>query len=539
MLSYKGKSVNKGITMGPVVILNKDDSILRKENIEDVKAELKKLSDGIVAAKTEFKRLADTAQTEGFTEAFEIIKAQETILSDEVFINAIIKFIEEEKTGAEYALQTVGRNFADMFLAMEDAYMKSRAEDVKAVTKRLIGAIAGFESASRQLVTPSVVIAADLTPGDTIALDRSKVLALVTINGSVNSHTAILSRIMDIPALVGVPVDMTLINEGMTAVVDGTKGEIIFEPTNAICENTQNKINKEEKRKLLLSELKGLKNVTKSGKEIKILANSGSVEDIEASILNDAEGIGLFRSEFLYLGREDFPSEEEQYEVYADIVSRIGDKKLVIRTLDIGADKQVPYLNLAHEENPALGYRGIRICLSEPRILKTQLKALFRAAVGGNVSVLYPMIISVDEVKRISKVVDEACEELQREGKAYRVPNQGIMIETPAAAMISDELAEYADFFSIGTNDLAQYSLAIDRQNDLLDSFFDPYHPALFKMIELVTKNAHKAGKKVCICGEMGSDATLTERFINLGIDELSVSPAMILELRKIVRDME
>ena len=385
---------------------------------------------------------------------------------------------------------------------------------------------------------PSIIIADDLSPSETIQLEKEKILGFVTVHGSTNSHTAILARMMNIPALVGVPMDLEDIHTGMNVVIDGFKGEVILEPSKEVCTQIEKRIQSEKENQLLLQGLKGKETITTNGKKVHLCANIGSVSDVDGVLENDAEGIGLFRSEFLYLGREDFPTEEEQFLVYKQVVERMAGKKVIIRTLDIGADKKVEYFHLGKEENSAMGYRAIRICLKQPEIFKTQLRALLRAGVFGNLSIMYPMIISVEEVKKIYEIVEEVKQELEEEQIPYNISEQGIMVETPAAVMISDELAELVDFFSIGTNDLTQYTLAIDRQNEMLDDFYNPHHKAILKMIQMVVENAHKAGKWVGICGELGADLALTETFVSMGVDELSVTPSMILKLRKVIREL-
>lgn len=461
------------------------------------------------------------------------------MLEDEDYLEAIHNMIRTEMVNAEYAVAVTGDNFSELFAGMEDDYMKARAADIKDISNRLIRNLTGKEDINSADMEPSVIVADDLSPSETVQMDKDKILAFVTVHGSTNSHTAILARMMNIPALIGVPMDLKEIRTGMTAVVDGLKGEVIFEPSDEIRAETEKKVCEEQEKLKLLQSLKGKENVTLSGKKIKIFANIGSVTDVGYVLENDAGGIGLFRSEFLYLGRDDFPTEEEQFQAYKQVVQTMAGKNVVIRTLDIGADKQVDYFNLGKEDNPAMGYRAIRICLKQPDIFKTQLRALFRAAVYGNLSVMYPMITSVEEVKRIQAIVAEVRAELEEKEIPHKIPEQGIMIETPAAVMISDELAEMVDFFSIGTNDLTQYTLAVDRQNAKLDDFYHPHHKAILKMIKMAADNAHKCGKWVGICGELGADLELTEEFLRMGIDELSVAPSMVLKVRKAVRESE
>ncbi|MDE6052633.1 MAG: phosphoenolpyruvate--protein phosphotransferase, partial [Lachnospiraceae bacterium] len=439
---------------------------------------------------------------------------------------------------AEYAVAITGDNFAGMFAGMDDEYMQARAADVKDISARLVRNLSGQGAVDFSTMEPSIIVADDLSPSETVQMDKKKILAFVTVHGSTNSHTAILARMMSIPALIGVEMDLNQIQTGMTAVVDGTAGEVIFEPTEFQCSEAEKKIKNEKEKLRLLQELKGKKNETSDGRTINIYANIGSVSDVGYVLENDAGGIGLFRSEFLYLGRDDFPSEEEQFQAYKQVVQTMGQKKVIIRTLDIGADKQADYFELGKEDNPALGYRAIRICLKQPEIFKTQLRALLRAAAYGNLSIMYPMIISAEEVKQIYAIVKEVEQELKEAQIPHRIPEQGIMIETPAAVMVSDELAELVDFFSIGTNDLTQYTLAIDRQNQRLEDFYNPHHKAILRMIKMVVDNAHKCGKWAGICGELGADTELTQEFVNMGVDELSVAPPMVLRVREKVRTM-
>lgn len=446
--------------------------------------------------------------------------------------------IRTEMVNAEYAVAVTGDNFSEMFANMDDDYMKARAADVKDISNRLIKNLKGEEDIDFTSMEPSVIVADDLTPSETVQMNKEKILAFVTVHGSANSHTSILARMMNIPALIGVPLNLEEIHSGMQVVVDGFQGEVIIEPTEKICDDVKRRIEEEKEKLTLLETLKGKENTTLDGKTINIYANIGSVGDVGYVLENDAGGIGLFRSEFLYLGKSDFPTEEEQFQAYKQVVQTMAGKKVIIRTLDIGADKQADYFNLGKEDNPAMGYRAIRICLKQPDIFKTQLKALLRASVFGNLSVMYPMITSVEEVEKIYAIVNEVKAELDAIQVPYKLPEQGIMIETPAAVMVSDELADLVDFFSIGTNDLTQYTLAIDRQNERLDDFYNPHHKAILRMIQMVVENAHKHGKWAGICGELGADLELTESFVRMGVDELSVSPSMILKIRKVVREM-
>ena len=461
------------------------------------------------------------------------------MLDDEDYTESIENIIRTQEVNAEYAVATTGDNFSQMFASMDDDYMKARAADVKDISERLVRNLYGGDGGDMEFDQPVIIVADDLSPSETVQMDKDKILAFVTVHGSTNSHTAILARMMNIPALIGVDMDLEKLKTGMEAVVDGFASEVIFDPDEEVRMDARKRIQEEEEKIKLLSELKGKENVTKSGHKINIYANIGSVGDMGYVLENDAGGIGLFRSEFLYIGRNELPSEEEQFQVYKQVAQTMAGKKVIIRTLDIGADKQADYLGLGKEDNPALGYRAIRICLTQPEIFKTQLRAIFRAAVYGNISIMYPMITSVEEVHEIKKIVKEVKEELEAEGTPYKSDvEEGIMIETPASVIISDDLAKEVDFFSIGTNDLTQYTLAIDRQNEKLDKFYNPHHKAILRMIQMVVDNAHKEGKWAGICGELGADTELTETFVKMGIDELSVAPSMILKLRKIVREM-
>lgn len=539
MKCFRGKSVYKGIVMGPVAVLRKNDYQVKRTKIEDPEAEIARLEQAAVRAKEQLQKLYDKAIVEVGEASAAIFEVHQMMLEDEDYLDAIWNMIRTELVNAEYAVAVTGDNFSEMFASMEDDYMKARAADVKDISERLVRNLSGQEELDLSSGAPSIIVAEDLSPSETVQMEKDKILAFVTVHGSTNSHTAILARMMNIPALIGVPVELDQIKNGTMAVVDGFAGQVIFEPDADICAKTEQRMREEREKLRLLQELKGKENVTLDGRKINIYANIGSVSDIGYVLENDAGGIGLFRSEFLYLGRTDFPTEEEQFLAYKQAAQMMAGRKVIIRTLDIGADKQVDYFNLGKEENPAMGYRAIRICLKQPDIFKTQLRALLRAAVYGNISVMYPMITSVEEVQQIYAMVEQVKAELEEQGIQYKIPEQGIMIETPAAVMISDELAELVDFFSIGTNDLTQYTLAIDRQNEKLDDFYHPHHKAILRMIQMVVDNAHKCGKWAGICGELGADTTLTEQFVRMGVDELSVAPSMVLRLRKIVRGMK
>ncbi len=538
MQQYSGKSVYKGITMGPVAVLEKQDDLVRRRKIDDPEQEIERTGAACEQAKDQLGKLYDKAVKEVGETSAAIFEVHQMMLEDDDYLESIHNIIRTELVNAEYAVAQTGDNFSEMFASMDDDYMKARAADVKDISNRLIRILSGAGDTDLSSMEPSILIADDLSPSETVQLDKEKILAFVTVHGSSNSHTAILARTMNIPALIGVPLRLEEIKNGMTAVVDAHEGKVTFDPDEAMMARTAERIAQEKEKLRLLEELKGKENVTLSGKEIKIFANIGSVSDVGYVLENDAGGIGLFRSEFLYLGRTDFPTEEEQFQAYKQVLQTMAGKKVIIRTLDIGADKQVDYFNLAKEENPALGYRAIRICLKQPDIFKTQLRALLRAAVFGNLSIMYPMITSAEEVQKIYEIVAETEKELKEAEVPYKVPEQGIMIETPAAVMISDELAEIVDFFSIGTNDLTQYTLAIDRQNEKLDDFYNPHHKAILRMIKMVVDNSHKCGKWTGICGELGADTELTEEFINMGVDELSVSPSMVLKVRQRVREI-
>ena len=539
MQSFQGKSVYKGIVMGPVVVLKKNDYQVKRTKIEDAQKEADRVQDAVKRSQEQLQKLYDKALKEVGEASAAIFEVHQMMLEDEDYLEAIQNMIETEMVNAEYAVAVTGDNFSQMFASMDDDYMKARAADIKDISERLVRNLSGQEDTDLSNIDPSIIVADDLSPSETVQMDKDKILAFVTVHGSTNSHTAILARMMNIPALIGVPLELDELASGTTAVVDGFTGQVTFEPDEETQEQTLKRVQEEKEKLALLQDLKGKENVTLDGKKINIYANIGSVGDIGYVLENDAGGIGLFRSEFLYLGRNDFPTEEEQFQAYKQAVQTMAGKKVIIRTLDIGADKQVDYFNLGNEDNPALGYRAIRICLKQPDIFKTQLRALFRAAVYGNLSIMYPMITSVEEVEKIYEIVKGVEIELKAQEIQYRIPEQGIMIETPAAVMVSDRLAELVDFFSIGTNDLTQYTLAIDRQNEKLDDFYNPHHEAILRMIQMVVDNAHKCGKWAGICGELGADLTLTEKFVRMGLDELSVAPSMILKLRKIVREMK
>lgn len=537
MQKYTGKSVYGGIALGKALIFHKKEGQVRRTHIEDVDAEILRVDEAREKAKEELQKLYDKAVTQVGEQNAMIFEVHQMMLEDQDYVDSITFMIKNEQINAEYAVASTGDNFAELFSSMDDDYMKERAADVKDISNRLIKVLQG--KADNSLITdePYILVADDLAPSETLQLDKTKVLAFVTRKGSTNSHTAILARMMNIPALIGVDYDEDC--DGKDAIVDGYEGIFITEPTEEISNSLKEKQQKDIYKKKLQQELKGKENVTKDGKKIDIFANIGSVSDVASVLQNDAGGIGLFRSEFLYLGKDTFPSEEEQFQTYKTVLENMAGKKVVIRTLDIGADKQADYFGLDKEENPAMGYRAIRICLNQPDIFRTQLRAIYRASIYGTIAIMYPMIISVDEVRKIKEIVQSVKDELTLQGIPFNDVEQGIMIETPAAAMISDLLAKEVDFFSIGTNDLTQYTLAIDRQNPKLDYIYDPHHPAILRMIQMVIENGHKEGCWVGICGELGGDITLIEEFLRMGLDEVSVSPSLILSVRDKVRNTD
>lgn len=539
MEKYIGKSVYKGIAIGPVSVLNKKDNVVKRVHIDQVDEELKRLDAAKERTFDQLGSLYDKALQEVGEVNAAIFEVHQMMLEDDDYQDAIRNMICNEEVNAEYAVAVTGDNFAEMFASMDDEYMQARSADVKDISNRLISNLNGEEQIDWSTMEPSIIVADDLTPSETVQMDKSKILAFVTVHGSTNSHTAILARMMNIPALIGVPLQLELLHNGMCAIVDGKEGVFCLEPDEDQINRAKAAQQKEQEQNNLLNNYKGRETVTKSGRKIHLYANIGNVSDVAYVLENDAEGIGLFRSEFLYLGRTELPDETEQFNAYRQVLQTMAGKKVIIRTLDIGADKKVDYLGLGEEDNPAMGYRAIRICLEQPEIFKTQLRALLRAAKYGSLAVMYPMIISVEEVCSIKKIVEEVAAELEKENIPYAIPEQGIMIETPAAVMMSEELAELVDFFSIGTNDLTQYTLAIDRQNNKLDRFYNPHHEAVLRMIQMTINGAHKHGKWVGICGELGADTTLTERFIQMGIDELSVAPSMVLGVRSTICEME
>lgn len=537
MKVFEGKSVFSGIAIGRIAILKKNNQSVKRTHVEDVESELARIAPAKEKAISQLKALYQKAVQEVGESGAMIFDVHQMMLEDQDYLDSITNMIETQNINAEYAVAVTADNFAGMFAAMDDDYMKARAADVKDISERLIAVLQGRADEGLDTDEPTIVVAEDLAPSETVQLDKTKVLAFVTRYGSSNSHTAILARTMNIPALISVDYEEEI--DGRMAIADGFNGKLIVDPEESVQKEYEDKQRQEIEKRQLLLELKGKENVTKSGKKIHIYANIGNVSDVASALQNDAGGIGLFRSEFLYLEKDTFPTEEEQYLVYKTVAENMAGKKVIIRTLDIGADKQADYFGLDPEENPAMGYRAIRICLTRTDIFKTQLRALFRASVFGTIAIMYPMIISLKEVKQIKEIVKQVKAELTEEGIPFADVEQGIMIETPAAAVISDLLAREVDFFSIGTNDLTQYTLAIDRQNAKLDNIYDSHHEAILRLIKLVVDNAHKAGIWAGICGELGADTSLTEEFVRMGVDELSVTPTFVLPVRKVVRDME
>ena len=537
MQRYKGKSVFAGIAIGKLAIYQKKESTVRREKVEDTEAEVKRWIAARDTAKDQLGELYEKALTEVGAANAEVFEVHQMMLDDLDYVESVENIIRSQGVCAEYAVATTGDNFSQMFAAMDDEYMRGRAADLLDISERVVDILTGAVSGGISATEPVIILADDLAPSETVQLDKSLVLSFVTRHGSTNSHTSILARTMNIPALIGI--DFTDDVEGHDAIVDGFSGELIIDPDEATAaEYSAKKAELLEKERMLL-ELKGKENVTLDGKKVNIYANIGSVADVAEVLKNDAGGIGLFRSEFLYLESDTYPTEEEQFKAYKTVAENMAGKKVIIRTLDIGADKQVDYFELAHEDNPAMGYRAIRICLDRIDVFKTQLRALYRASYYGNIAIMFPMIISVDEVKRIKDIVSEVKSELSDQGISYGEVELGIMIETPAAVWMSEELAKEVDFFSIGTNDLTQYTLAIDRQNPALDNICDTHHPAILRSIRMTVENGHKGGAWVGICGELGADTSLTEEFLRMGVDELSVSPSRVLAVRDAVRRID
>lgn len=540
MQGYSGKSVFGGIAIGKISVYKKNEQQVKRVRTEDTKGELARYEAAKAAAVEQLQELYQKALKEVGEANAAIFEIHQMMLDDGDYNESVENIIETQKVNAEYAVAVTGDNFAQMFRAMDDDYMRERAADVKDISERVLSILNGGQKGKVVTDEPVIIVADDLAPSETVQLEKDMVLSFVTVHGSVNSHTAILARTMAIPALIGteeLPLDDTV--DGKLAVVDGLNGKIYVEPDAQTLEEMKKRRQAELEKKELLQLLKGKDNVTLDGKKIMLYANIGNIKDLATVIQNDAGGIGLFRSEFIYLEKDRYPTEEEQFSIYKTAVETMAGKRVIIRTLDIGADKQCEYFKMDKEENPALGYRAIRICLTRPEIFKTQLRALFRASAYGNLAIMYPMITSLWEVKRIKEIVEEVKAELTAEQLEFGNPQQGIMIETPAAVMMSGELAKEVDFFSIGTNDLTQYTLAIDRQNPKLDKFYDAHHPAVLSMIRMTVENAHKAGIWAGICGELGADTSLTKEFLAMGVDELSVSPGSILPIRKIILETD
>lgn len=540
MQVYSGKSVFGGIAIGKISVYRKNEQQVKRVRTEDTQGELARYEAAKAAAIEQLQELYQKALKEVGEANAAIFEIHQMMLDDGDYNESVENIIETQKVNAEYAVAVTGDNFAQMFRAMDDDYMRERAADVKDISERVLSILNGGQKGKVVTDKPAIIVADDLAPSETVQLEKDMVLSFVTVHGSVNSHTAILARTMAIPALIGteeLPLDDTV--DGKLAVVDGLNGKIYVEPDAQTLEEMKKRRQEELEKKELLQLLKGKENVTRDGKKIMLYANIGNIKDLATVIQNDAGGIGLFRSEFIYLEKDRYPTEEEQFSIYKTAVETMAGKRVIIRTLDIGADKQCEYFEMDKEENPALGYRAIRICLTRPEIFKTQLRALFRASAYGNLAIMYPMITSLWEVRRIKEIVEEVKAELTAEQLEFGNPQQGIMIETPAAVMMSGELAKEVDFFSIGTNDLTQYTLATDRQNPKLDKFYDAHHPAVLSMIRMTVENAHKAGIWAGICGELGADTSLTKEFLAMGVDELSVSPGSILPIRKIILETD
>ena len=539
MKKYTGKSVFAGVAIGKVMLYDKGQQQVKRKKVEDTEHEVARYQEACEKAKEELACLYDKALKEVGESGAAIFEIHQMMLDDDDYIESVKNIIETQMVNAEYAVAQTGDNFFQMFSAMDDEYMRGRAADVKDITERIINILMGGRRGGINSDEPVIVLAEDLAPSETVQMDKSKILSFVSEKGSVNSHTSILARTMGIPALIGADVPLDESVDGHMGIVDGNNGYLYIDPDDETLEIMRKEQKKDSEKKELLLQLKGKEDVTLDGIHIKLYANIGNIKDVVNVLNNDAAGIGLFRSEFIYLERDTYPTEEEQFSIYRKVAESMAGKPVIIRTLDIGADKQASYFDLGKEENPALGLRAIRICLQRPEIFKTQLRALYRASAYGNISIMYPMITSVSEVDRIKDIEQEVKEELARDGISIGNPKTGIMIETPAAVMISRELAKKVDFFSIGTNDLTQYTLAIDRQNSNLDEFYDSHHPAVLEMIRMVVENAHKEGIWAGICGELGADTTLTSEFISMGVDELSVSAGKLLAIRKIIRETD
>ena len=540
MITLEGKSVFGGIAIGKIQFYKRNEITIKRTRVEDVEAEVERFQNAKAKTLELLKGLYEKALEDVGEANAMIFEAHQLMLEDPDYVESIENIIRTQDVNAEYAIGATADNFAAIFEAMDDAYMQGRAADVRDVSERLLQALSSQNENVMVMDEPVIIAADDLVPSETVQLDKDKVLSFVTMYGSANSHTAILARTMNIPAVIGLGEALKEEYDGKNAIVDGVDGKVYIDPDEETMASMKEKQKKDQEQKELLNQLKGKENVTKSGQKVNVYANIGNLADVGAVLKNDAGGIGLFRSEFLYLESDTYPTEEQQFAVYKKVAETMAGKKVIIRTLDIGADKQVDYFKLDKEDNPALGYRAIRICLTRPEIFKTQLRALYRASAYGQISIMFPMIISVAEVKKIKDIVEEVKAELRAEGAAFREDVElGIMIETPAAVMVSRELAKEVDFFSVGTNDLTQYTLAIDRQNQKLEDFYDSHHPAVLSMIRMAAESAHAEGKWIGICGELGADVTLTETFLKMGIDELSVAPGMVLKVRQKIREAE
>lgn len=540
MITLEGKSVFGGVAIGKIQFYKRNEITIKRTRVEDVEAEVERFRNAKAKTLELLKGLYEKALEDVGEANAMIFEAHQLMLEDPDYVESIENIIRTQDVNAEYAIGATADNFAAIFEAMDDAYMQGRAADVRDVSERLLQALSSQNETVMVMDEPVIIAADDLVPSETVQLDKEKVLSFVTMYGSANSHTAILARTMNIPAVIGLGEALKEEYDGKVAIVDGVDGKVYIDPDEETMASMQKKQKKDQEQKELLNQLKGKENVTKSGQKVNVYANIGNLADVGAVLKNDAGGIGLFRSEFLYLESDTYPTEEQQFAVYKKVAETMAGKKVIIRTLDIGADKQVDYFKLDKEDNPALGYRAIRICLTRPEIFKTQLRALYRASAYGQISIMFPMIISVAEVKKIKEIVEEVKAELRTEGAAFREDVElGIMIETPAAVMVSRELAKEVDFFSVGTNDLTQYTLAVDRQNQKLEDFYDSHHPAVLAMIRMASESAHAEGKWIGICGELGADVTLTETFLKMGIDELSVAPGMVLKVRQKIREAE
>ena len=540
MIIYEGKAVFEGIAIGKLSVYKKNEETVKREKVEDPEAEIARYAEARVGAVEQLQALYEKAVKEVGEASAEIFEAHQMMVDDDDFVESVESIIRTQSVNAEYAVAETGDNFKKMFEEMDDEYFRGRAADIKDISERIIRVLQGDTGAGIESDDPVIVVADDLAPSETVQMDKDKILSFVTVHGSANSHTSILAKTMNIPAIITCPIPLTDEVDGKEAIVDGFEGKVYMEPTEEILAEKQKILAAELEKKALLEELKGKENVTLDGQKINLYANIGNTKDLGLVLKNDAGGIGLFRSEFIYLGSDDYPTEDEQFAIYKQVAETLAGKKVIIRTLDIGADKQADYFKLPAEENPAMGLRAIRICLTRPEVFRAQLRAILRASAYGKVSIMFPMIISVDEVKEIQEILAKIKAELDAEGIPYdKDIETGIMIETPASVMMAEELAKEVDFFSVGTNDLTQYTLAIDRQNQSLDKFYDSHHPAILKMLKIVADAAHKYGKWAGICGELGADLSLTKEFLAMGFDELSVSPGRILPIRKIVRETD